>query len=122
VSDIHTCIFTVCMSDTYRASHENEMVDFSKYQRFGIIIALIFLYGCTDQGYKHAFSDQSAINGNSKYFICPTDRTNKSVKQTPVKQAFTIDATGSSGDSIKPLAIFHRLNRGGGGQISIFSY
>jgi hypothetical protein len=80
---------------------ENYMNSISKYLKFGLFIALIFLNGCAGPGYKQAFSTQTALNGNTKHFMNPADQTVKAVKQTLVKQGFTIDASGSSADIIK---------------------
>ncbi|MRR56586.1 MAG: hypothetical protein EG822_19215, partial [Deltaproteobacteria bacterium] len=74
----------------------------SKHLLFGTLTAITFLSGCADQGhYKQAFSAQTALNGNTKNYTCPADQVIRTVKQTLVKQGFTIDANGSATDTIK---------------------
>jgi len=81
----------------------------TRYSRLSVfaglcIIGLLFS-GCADPGYKQAFSSQTALTGNSKYFMVPVNQTVMAVKQTLVKQGFTIDAGGSSVDTIKATRV-----------------
>ena len=62
------------------------------------------LAGCASQnGYQKAFSDQTAIVGNSRSFNAQADHTLRTVKQTLVRQGFTIEQADISTGLIKAV-------------------
>jgi hypothetical protein len=60
--------------------------------RFIVFLGVATLGGCGSQtGYEKAFSQQSALSGNSQEFDAAADQTFRTVKVTLVQQGFTVE-------------------------------
>ena len=80
------------------------------YSRFGAglapfaAIAVIGLAGCAaPTGYEKAFSQGTALSGNSHNFAAPADVAFRTVKITLVQQGFTIEQADAAGGLIKAV-------------------
>jgi ABC-type oligopeptide transport system substrate-binding subunit len=76
----------------------------SRFIIFGALAATAILAGCGgQQGYRKAFSEQTALSNNSRSFEVPTDKALRTVKQTLVRQGFTIEQADTSTGLIKAV-------------------
>lgn len=76
----------------------------SRFMMLGALASATLLAGCANQnGYQKAFSEQTALTGNSRTFNAPVDQTLRTVKQTLVRQGFTIEHADASTGLIKAV-------------------
>lgn len=86
----------------YLKSKEKKMRRISRFIIFGALAATATLAGCGgQQGYRKAFSEQAALTNNSRTFEIPADQALRTVKQTLVRQGFTIEQADTSTGLIK---------------------
>ncbi len=67
-----------------------------------LIVLCALAIGCSSQDdYQKAFSDETALNGNTRNYNASVDLTLRTVKQVLVKKGFTIDQADISNGVIK---------------------
>lgn len=78
------------------------MKSISKLTVLGALASVMLLAGCASQnGYQKAFSEQTALIGNSRTYNAPADQILRTVKQALVRQGFTIEHADASTGLIK---------------------